>query len=376
MGHANGCISAGGGEIACSSTTSAAATSRSIGSRRRMGMSGDNNALLQDSGLTFMVGMIAKPNSMMAIVIFACAKSSAKRKNKNDTCKSPWMVMILVVTKLAKTIVIVKFASEGEVEPSSTSCSRVSNSLLQSDCSKFGDNRGLDDFDPVIGSQIVKSSKHEEYDRLAVHLRNEIPENTSSTRHLDTQAGELFAISSNWDKREKSGSEAFGQSAGPINNGKSYIIGKPVAGQQETDHDSTLCAEENYEKGACTSKGMVKAKVSNVTLKTNESNKKVRATKMKENISTMIHHFLVNWAWIPVSVPPMSESEHEEWNRGFCSNGGYLPEGDTDWNQCMGEEKELTMWDVVVDMLLAARGKVQSLASGDIGNMSWISSSH
>ncbi|MCE2055059.1 hypothetical protein HAX54_041847 [Datura stramonium] len=334
-----------------------------------------------------------------------------------------------------------KFASEGEVEPSSTSCSRVSNSLLQSDCSKFGDNRGLDDFDPVIGSQIVKSSKHEEYDRLAVHLRNEIPENTSSTRHLDTQAGELFGkqssqdtreaseryhmdywkgeyeedsitlrennilrcseklISSNWDKREKSGSEAFGQSAGPINNGKSYIIGKPVAGQQETDHDSTLCAEENYEKGACTSKGMVKAKVSNVTLKTNESNvnrnfmypqltetrecktqssQKVEESTCHQNEGKYFYYdsplFGETGAWIPVSVPPMSESEHEEWNRGFCSNGGYLPEGDTDWNQCMGEEKELTMWDVVVDMLLAARGKVQSLASGDIGNMSWISS--
>ncbi|MCD7471785.1 hypothetical protein HAX54_012453 [Datura stramonium] len=40
----------------------------------------------QDSGLTFMVGMIAASISMMAIVIFACAKSSAKRKNKNDTC--------------------------------------------------------------------------------------------------------------------------------------------------------------------------------------------------------------------------------------------------------------------------------------------------
>ncbi|MCE2055058.1 hypothetical protein HAX54_041846 [Datura stramonium] len=39
-----GGISAGGGEIACSSTsTSTSATSRSIGSRRRMGMSGDNN---------------------------------------------------------------------------------------------------------------------------------------------------------------------------------------------------------------------------------------------------------------------------------------------------------------------------------------------
>ncbi|XP_055805662.1 abscisic acid and environmental stress-inducible protein-like [Solanum dulcamara] len=39
----------------------------------------------QDSGLTiFMVGMIAASISMMSIVIFACAKSSTKRKNKNN----------------------------------------------------------------------------------------------------------------------------------------------------------------------------------------------------------------------------------------------------------------------------------------------------
>ncbi|KAG6692195.1 hypothetical protein I3842_10G102000 [Carya illinoinensis] len=70
--------------------------------------------------------------------------------------------------------------------------------------------------------------------------------------------------------------------------------------------------------------------------------------------------------WIPVSVPPMLESEHEEWARGFHTNGGYFPEGDIGWGQYLGEEKELTMWDVVVEMLLAARGKVGAIASGDI----------
>ncbi|KAJ8545392.1 hypothetical protein K7X08_017975 [Anisodus acutangulus] len=332
-----------------------------------------------------------------------------------------------------------KFASEGEVEP----CySRVSNPLLQSDCSKFGDNRGLDNFEPVIGSNIVKTGKHEEHDKVAVHLRNEIPENTSSTRHLDTQAEELFSkqsfqdtreasegyhgwkgeieedsitlkqnnilkcsemiISSNSDKRGKCGSETFGQSEGHINNNKSYIMGKPVVGQQETDHDSPLCTKENYEKGVHTSKEMVKAKVSNDDLiqQTNESdvkrnflypqlteNRECESQSSQKVEESMCHQnqgkyfcydsplFGETGAWIPVSVPPMSESEHEEWNKGFCSNGGYLPEGDTDWNQCVGEDKELTMWDVVLDMLLAARGKVQSLASGDIvGNMSWISS--
>ncbi|CAL5385400.1 unnamed protein product [Camellia sinensis] len=67
--------------------------------------------------------------------------------------------------------------------------------------------------------------------------------------------------------------------------------------------------------------------------------------------------------WIPVSVPPMSGSEHEEWNRGFSFGGGYFADGDMGWNQFVGEEKEMTMWDVVLDMLLVARGKVTALAS-------------
>lgn len=336
------------------------------------------------------------------------------------------------------------FATQGQVDPSSTSYSRVSNPLLQSDCSKFGDSTGLDDFEPVICSNIVKMGKHEEYNRVAVHLMNEIPENTSSMSRLDTQAEELFSkqsfqdtreaseryhmdgwkeeseedsitlrqnnilrssekiISSNWDERGKCGSESFGQSAGHVNNDKSYIMGKPMGGQQETDHDSPLCTKENYEKGAHTTNGMVKAEVSNVNLiqETNESDIKrnLLYPQLTENIEcetqssqnvdgSMCHQnqekyfcydsplFGETGSWIPVSVPPMSESEHDEWSRGFCSNGRYLPEGDTDWNQCMGEDKELTMWDVVLDMLLAARGKVHSLASGDIvGNMAWISS--
>ncbi|KAF3944729.1 hypothetical protein CMV_028824 [Castanea mollissima] len=70
--------------------------------------------------------------------------------------------------------------------------------------------------------------------------------------------------------------------------------------------------------------------------------------------------------WIPVSVPPMLESDHEEWAKGFYSNGGYFPEGDMGWGQCLEEEKQLTMWDVIKEMLLVARGKVSALASGDI----------
>ncbi|XAR66609.1 hypothetical protein NMG60_11012893 [Bertholletia excelsa] len=78
--------------------------------------------------------------------------------------------------------------------------------------------------------------------------------------------------------------------------------------------------------------------------------------------------------WIPVSVPPLSESDHEEWTRGLYPNGGYFPEGDMGWNLVVEEDKALTMWDVVVEMLLAARGKVSAFSYGDIHRISWISS--
>ncbi|KAL8468310.1 hypothetical protein ACS0TY_031519 [Phlomoides rotata] len=79
-------------------------------------------------------------------------------------------------------------------------------------------------------------------------------------------------------------------------------------------------------------------------------------------------------SWIPISVPPMNEHDREEWTRGFCSNVGYIAESDMGWNECIGEDKELTMWDVVVEMLLVARGKLDALASGDIAQIAWISS--
>ncbi|GFP78680.1 sh3 domain-containing protein pj696.02 [Phtheirospermum japonicum] len=81
-------------------------------------------------------------------------------------------------------------------------------------------------------------------------------------------------------------------------------------------------------------------------------------------------------AWIPVSVPPLPETEQLEWNRGLYSNGDYLPDGDLGWNDCVGEDKEMTMWDVFLDMFLSARGKITTLATGDINGygMSWMSS--
>ncbi|KAI3903984.1 hypothetical protein MKW92_045226, partial [Papaver armeniacum] len=67
----------------------------------------------------------------------------------------------------------------------------------------------------------------------------------------------------------------------------------------------------------------------------------------------------------------MMESGHE----CYDTVGRYIPEGDMGWSQCVGEDKELTMWDVVLEMLLVAQGKVKALASGDIHGctISWLS---
>ncbi|KAK4751646.1 hypothetical protein SAY87_005128 [Trapa incisa] len=80
--------------------------------------------------------------------------------------------------------------------------------------------------------------------------------------------------------------------------------------------------------------------------------------------------------WIPVSVPPMSGSGHEGWNQGLPLNGGFLPDGDMGWDQFFGQNKELTMWDVVMEMLIAARGKMSAITSGNMHRygISWVSS--
>lgn len=79
--------------------------------------------------------------------------------------------------------------------------------------------------------------------------------------------------------------------------------------------------------------------------------------------------------WIPVSVPPMSEQDHDQWAKGFCSNGELFPEEDMGWGQFFGEDKEMTLWDVVSEMILTARGKMTALTSGELQScrISWIS---
>lgn len=65
--------------------------------------------------------------------------------------------------------------------------------------------------------------------------------------------------------------------------------------------------------------------------------------------------------WIPLSVLPMSECEHEEWSRGSCENGDI-----SRIRTWLGVDKELTMWNMVTEMLFAARGKVSAIASGGV----------
>lgn len=51
---------------------------------------------------------------------------------------------------------------------------------------------------------------------------------------------------------------------------------------------------------------------------------------------------------------------------GLRFDGAYFPEGELGWDQLIEKNKEMTMWDVVAEMLLMAKGKVNDLANGDI----------
>ncbi|KAL5207258.1 hypothetical protein ABZP36_031693 [Zizania latifolia] len=65
--------------------------------------------------------------------------------------------------------------------------------------------------------------------------------------------------------------------------------------------------------------------------------------------------------WVPVSVPPMTEHQHEQCHKGFGR-----PEDEFSWE--MDEEnKEMTMWDVFSEMVVMVKGKVISIAPYDLG---------
>ncbi|KQK18036.1 uncharacterized protein LOC100823549 [Brachypodium distachyon] len=79
--------------------------------------------------------------------------------------------------------------------------------------------------------------------------------------------------------------------------------------------------------------------------------------------------------WIPPSVPPMIKHDHEEWQKGFGSNGGYFPEEEYQWD--IDEEiREMTMWDVFAEMAVAGKDKLISIASYDFGRHSMSLISH
>ncbi|KAL6876405.1 hypothetical protein ACP4OV_012977 [Aristida adscensionis] len=70
--------------------------------------------------------------------------------------------------------------------------------------------------------------------------------------------------------------------------------------------------------------------------------------------------------WVPASVPPLTEHDHEEWQNGFGYNGGCFPEEEYKWD--IDEENwEMTMWDVLSEMVVAGKDKVLSIASYDFG---------
>ncbi|GKB03888.1 RING/FYVE/PHD-type zinc finger family protein [Tanacetum coccineum] len=53
----------------------------------------------------------------------------------------------------------------------------------------------------------------------------------------------------------------------------------------------------------------------------------------------------------------------------------YLQDNKIEWDQFIGEYKESTMWDVVLDMLLAAQERMRSITPGDVYayQISWLS---
>ncbi|EEF40130.1 uncharacterized protein LOC8275194 [Ricinus communis] len=154
---------------------------------------------------------------------------------------------------------------------------------------------------------------------------------------------------------------------------------KPRVSDSLPDNGGLECSMEYFSSAATVGLGSPRMTISGENYPRSDAEKKGTKTSQR-NVGKYFFYdpplSEETGVWIPVSVPPMSDSDHEEWNRGFHSNGGYFPEGDMGWNHYFEKEKELTMWDVIAEMLLAARGKVGAIASGDIykGSFSWVSS--
>jgi len=78
--------------------------------------------------------------------------------------------------------------------------------------------------------------------------------------------------------------------------------------------------------------------------------------------------------WVPPSVPPMTKHDHDEWQNGFGYNSAGFPEKEYKWD-IDKENLEMTMWDVLSQMVVAGKDKILSTASFDLGTygMSMIS---
>lgn len=92
-------------------------------------------------------------------------------------------------------------------------------------------------------------------------------------------------------------------------------------------------------------------------------------TTMKESGEQIYGSFPVSeqtGTWVPASVPPMTKHDHEEWQKGFGYNSECFSEEEYKWDIDEGT-LEMTMWDVLVEMVAAGKDKILSIASFDLG---------
>ncbi|KAJ1259516.1 hypothetical protein BS78_10G162200 [Paspalum vaginatum] len=100
-------------------------------------------------------------------------------------------------------------------------------------------------------------------------------------------------------------------------------------------------------------------------------------TAMKESGEDIYDSYPVSeqtGIWVPASVPPMTKDDHEQWQKGFGYKSECFPEEEYKWD--IDEENwDMTMWDVLAEMVVAGKDKLLSIASFDLGRygMSMIS---